>query len=215
MAASTLFQKLWQRHVVDESPDEPSLLYIDRHLVYEVTSLQAFEGLRLSGRTPRRPETVLATVDHNVPTTARSLGIPDPLALLQVEQLSFNCTEFGITEFGLGDRSQGIIHVVGPEQGATLPGMTVVAGDSHTSTHGAFAEFAFGVGTSEVEHVLATQCLSLSKLKTMNVQVDGVLPDGLTAKDLILAFIGQAGARVAMRQHAGTRYLSGVPPALR
>ena len=189
----TLFDKLWQRHVVHESPDGPSLLYVDRHLVYEVTSPQAFEGLRLAGRKPWRRETVLATADHNVPTTGRERGITDPLARIQVAQLSRNCAEFGITEYGLDDRRQGIIHVIGPEQGATLPGMTVVAGDSHTSTHGAFAALAFGVGTSEVEHVLATQCLSVQKMKPMQVQVEGRLPPGVTAKDLILAIIGQLG----------------------
>lgn len=196
MTARTLFEKLWQRHVVSEPPageDGPTLLYIDRHLVYEVTSPQAFEGLRLSGRKPWRPETVIATADHNVPTTARDQGIADPFSRIQVEQLDRNCAEFGITEFGLGDRRQGIIHVIGPEQGATLPGMTVVAGDSHTSTHGAFGALAFGVGTSEVEHVLATQCLAVRKMKTMLVKVDGALPAGVTAKDLILDIIGRIG----------------------
>jgi len=193
MSALTLVEKLWQRHVVDETPDGTSLLYIDRQLVYEVTSPQAFEGLRLSGRKPWRRETVLATADHNVPTTSRAQGIADPLSRMQVDQLTKNCDEFGITEFGLKDRRQGIIHVIGPEQGATLPGMTVVAGDSHTSTHGAFAALAFGVGTSEVEHVLATQCLSIKKMKPMLVKVDGDLPAGVTAKDLILAIIGQIG----------------------
>jgi 3-isopropylmalate/(R)-2-methylmalate dehydratase large subunit len=196
MEARTLFAKLWQRHVVSEpapGEDGPTLLYIDRHLVYEVTSPQAFEGLRRAGRKPWRSETVIATADHNVPTTARQLGIADPFSRVQVEQLDRNCAEFGITEFRLGDRRQGIIHVIGPEQGATLPGMTVVAGDSHTSTHGAFGALAFGVGTSEVEHVLATQCLSLRKMKTMRVRVDGELPPGTTAKDLILAIIGRIG----------------------
>ena len=193
MGASTLLDKLWRRHIVEETADGPSLLYIDRQLVYEVTSPQAFEGLRLALRKPWRRRTVLATPDHNVPTTARDRGVADPLARIQIEQLSRNCKEFGITEFGLGDPRQGIIHVMGPEQGATLPGMTVVAGDSHTSTHGAFAALAFGVGTSEVEHVLATQCLLLSKLKAMNVRVDGVLPAGVTAKDLVLAIIGRIG----------------------
>ena len=172
----TLFEKIWRRHVVQESDDGAALLYVDRQLVYEVTSPQAFEGLRLAGRKPWRRETVLATADHNVPTTARSVGIKDPMSRVQVEQLTINCKEFGITEFGLRDRRQGIIHVIGPEQGATLPGMTVVAGDSHTSTHGAFAALAFGVGTSEVEHVLATQCLLLRKMKPMLVRVDGALP---------------------------------------
>ncbi len=189
----TLFDKLWQRHVVLEDPGGPSLLYVDRQLVYEVTSPQAFEGLRLSGRTPWRRETVLATADHNVPTTSRKAGIADPLARIQVAQLGKNCAEFDIVHFGLDDRRQGIIHVIGPEQGATLPGMTVVAGDSHTSTHGAFAALAFGVGTSEVEHVLATQCLSVQKMKPMLIRVDGDLPPGVTAKDLILAIIARLG----------------------
>ncbi|MCP3705641.1 3-isopropylmalate dehydratase large subunit [Paraburkholderia sp. CNPSo 3274] len=190
---TTLVEKLWQRHVVHEAVDGPALLYVDRHLVYEVTSPQAFEGLRLSGRKPWRAQTVLATADHNVPTTARSQGIADPLSRIQVEQLSRNCKEFGITEFGLTDTRQGIIHVIGPEQGATLPGMTVVAGDSHTSTHGAFGALAFGVGTSEVEHVLATQCLSVGRMTPMLVRVDGELPSGVTAKDLILHIIGVIG----------------------
>jgi len=203
----TLFDKIWQRHVVQETAGGASLLYVDRQLVYEVTSPQAFEGLRLAGRMPWRRETVLATADHNVPTTTRSEGIADPLSRLQVEQLGINCREFGITEFGLRDRRQGIIHVIGPEQGATLPGMTIVAGDSHTSTHGAFAALAFGVGTSEVEHVLATQCLSLRKMKPMLVQVDGALRPGVGAKDLILAIIaklGTAGATGYAIEFAGT-----------
>ena len=189
----TLFDKLWQRHVVHEEPGGPSLLYVDRQLVYEVTSPQAFEGLRLAGRQPWRRETVLATADHNVPTTSRKLGIADPLSRMQVEQLGKNCAEFGVALFDLKDRRQGIIHVIGPEQGATLPGMTVVAGDSHTSTHGAFAALAFGVGTSEVEHVLATQCLSVAKMLPMLLNVEGALPRGVTAKDLVLAIIGQLG----------------------
>jgi len=193
----TLFEKLWQRHTVSEDPSGTALLYIDRHLVYEVTSPQAFEGLRLSGRKPWRRETVLATPDHNVPTTPRQRApgadILDPLARIQVEQLDTNCREFGITEFALGDRRQGIIHIVGPEQGATLPGMTVVAGDSHTSTHGAFGALAFGIGTSDVEHVLATQCLSIGRMKTLLVTVDGALASGVSAKDLILHIIGRIG----------------------
>jgi len=203
----TLFEKIWRRHVVQVSDDGAALLYVDRQLVYEVTSPQAFEGLRLAGRQPWRRETVLATADHNVPTTARSVGIKDPMSRMQVEQLTINCKEFGITEFGLRDRRQGIIHVIGPEQGATLPGMTVVAGDSHTSTHGAFAALAFGVGTSEVEHVLATQCLLLRKMKPMLVRVDGALHPGVSAKDLILAIIGQlgtAGATGCAIEFAGT-----------
>ncbi|MCY1260574.1 3-isopropylmalate dehydratase large subunit [compost metagenome] len=193
MMGTTLVEKLWRRHVVHEAADGPTLLYVDRHLVYEVTSPQAFEGLRLSGRKPRHARTVLATADHNVPTTTRAEGIADPLSRIQVEQLSRNCEEFGITEFGLADRRQGIIHVVGPEQGATLPGMTVVAGDSHTSTHGAFGALAFGVGTSEVEHVLATQCLSVGRMTPMLVRIEGELPAGVTAKDLILHIIGRIG----------------------
>jgi 3-isopropylmalate/(R)-2-methylmalate dehydratase large subunit len=188
-----LFDKIWQRHVVDQGEDGTALLYIDRHLVYEVTSPQAFEGLRLSGRKPWRRKTVLATADHNVPTTSRAHGIADLFSRVQIDQLTKNCNEFGITEFGLKDPRQGIIHVIGPEQGATLPGMTVVAGDSHTSTHGAFAALAFGVGTSEVEHVLATQCLSIKPMKPMLVRVNGNLPRRVTAKDLILAIIGTIG----------------------
>jgi 3-isopropylmalate/(R)-2-methylmalate dehydratase large subunit len=195
--ALTLFDKLWQRHLVDVTDDGEALIYVDRHLVYEVTSPQAFEGLRQEGRRPWRPETVLATADHNVPTTqAERAGvnhIVDPLSRMQVSQLTANCQEFGITEFGLGDLRQGIIHVVGPEQGATLPGMTVVAGDSHTSTHGAFGALAFGVGTSDVEHVLATQCLVLRPMRSMLVQVDGALGPGVSAKDLVLHIIGRLG----------------------
>ena len=193
----TLYDKLWQRHLVDLTDDGEALIYVDRHLVYEVTSPQAFEGMRLADRRPWRSETVLATADHNVPTTkAERAGvenISDPLSRIQVKQLTANCREFGITEFGLGDLRQGIIHVVGPEQGATLPGMTVVAGDSHTSTHGAFGALAFGVGTSDVEHVLATQCLVLRPMLRMLVQVDGALGKGISAKDLVLHIIGRLG----------------------
>jgi 3-isopropylmalate/(R)-2-methylmalate dehydratase large subunit len=193
----TLFDKLWQSHLVDVTEDGEALLYIDRHLVYEVTSPQAFEGLRLSARKPWRPETVLACADHNVPTTPAertSLArIADPLSRAQVAQLGENCREFGITFYGLNEPRQGIIHVVGPEQGATLPGMTVVAGDSHTSTHGAFGALAFGVGTSDVEHVLATQCLALRPMKRMLVQIDGPLTAGVSAKDLVLHLIGLLG----------------------
>ena len=206
-APRTLLEKLWDAHVVDQADDGTALLYVDRQLVYEVTSPQAFEGLREAGRRPWRSETVLATADHNVPTTRRHLGIADPLARRQVEQLGVNCAQFGILEFGLADRRQGIIHIIGPEQGATLPGMTVVAGDSHTSTHGAFAALAFGVGTSEVEHVLATQCLSIAPMRPMLVRVDGTLPGGVTAKDLILAIIGRlgtAGATGYAIEFAGT-----------
>ena len=193
----TLFDKLWQSHLVTETPDGPTLLYVDRHLVYEVTSPQAFEAIRVAGRKPWRAETVLAVADHNVPTLAAERtsidAIADPLSRIQVAQLTKNCDEFGITSYGIHNPRQGIIHVVGPEQGATLPGMTVVAGDSHTSTHGAFAALAFGVGTSEVEHVLATQCLSVNKMKPMLVRVEGALPVGVTAKDLVLAIIGKVG----------------------
>ncbi|WP_159917641.1 3-isopropylmalate dehydratase large subunit [Pantoea sp. 18069] len=201
MQATTLFEKLWSSHVVEHRPSGEDLLYIDRHLVYEVTSPQAFEGLRLAGRSAWKPGSVLATVDHNVSTLPAgrdmSAGIADPMAKVQIEQLDTNCREFGIAQFGLRDRRQGIIHVVGPEQGATLPGMTVVAGDSHTSTHGAFAALAFGVGTSEVEHVLATQCLVMSKPRAMQVRCEGRMPEGTGAKDLILhiiSVIGTAGA---------------------
>ncbi len=159
MGSQTLFEKIWYQHVVREEPDGTTLLYIDRHLVHEVTSPQAFEGLRLAGRIPRRPQAALAVPDHNVPTTDRTLGIADPMSALQVSTLEHNCTEFGITYYGMQDIRQGIVHVIGPEQGLTLPGMTIVCGDSHTSTHGAFGALAFGIGTSEVEHVLATQCL--------------------------------------------------------
>lgn len=193
MQPSTLLDKLWSRHVVAER-GEAALLYVDRHLVYEVTSPQAFAGLRQSGRRPWRSDSVLATADHNVPTASHSEVIADPLSRRQVDQLSENCREFGITLFPLGDRRQGIVHVIGPEQGATLPGMTVAAGDSHTSTHGAFAALAFGVGTSEVEHILATQCLWVDRMKSLRVNVDGVLPDGVGAKDLILAVIARLGA---------------------
>ncbi|MBP0590448.1 3-isopropylmalate dehydratase large subunit [Paraburkholderia sp. LEh10] len=193
MSGTTLFEKIWASHVVSEADDGTALLYVDRHLVYEVTSPQAFEGLCISGRKPWRSSTVLATADHNVPTTGRAHGIADPLSRMQVEQLDKNCAQFNVVQFGLRDRRQGIIHVVGPEQGATLPGMTIVAGDSHTSTHGAFAALAFGVGTSEVEHVLATQCLSMKRMRPMLVRVDGNLPRGVTAKDLALRIIGTLG----------------------
>ncbi len=193
----TLFDKLWQSHLIDEIPDGECLIYVDRHLVYEVTSPQAFEGLRLSNRQPWRPSTTIAVADHNVPTTAAQRtsvdAIEDPLSRAQVRQLGLNCQEFGITFHGLGQKTQGIIHVVGPEQGATLPGMTVVAGDSHTSTHGAFGALAFGVGTSDVEHVLATQCLAIRPMKRMQVRVEGPLAAGLTAKDLVLHIIGVLG----------------------
>ena len=193
MAAKTLYDKLWDAHLVRQDSDGTSLIYIDRHLVHEVTSPQAFEGLRLAGRKPWRVEANLATADHNVPTTDRHKGIADPVSRLQVDTLDRNCADFGITEFGMGDVRQGIVHVVGPEQGATLPGMTVVCGDSHTSTHGAFGALAFGIGTSEVEHVLATQCLIQKKSRAMLVSVDGRVGAGVTAKDIVLAIIGEIG----------------------
>ncbi len=194
MIARTLFEKLWTRHVVRDNADGSALLYVDRHLIYEVTSPQAFDGLREHRRVAWRPATVLATCDHNVPTTSRAAEIDDPLSRMQVETLDRNCRQFGLTQFGYRDPRQGIIHVIGPEQGATLPGMTIVAGDSHTSTHGAFAALAFGVGTSDVEHVLATQCLSLAKPSTMRVWIEGKLAGGVFAKDLVLAVIGRLGA---------------------
>ncbi|KAA0696589.1 3-isopropylmalate dehydratase large subunit [Halopseudomonas laoshanensis] len=196
MSAKTLYDKLWDNHIVKQRDDGSALLYIDRHLLHEVTSPQAFEGLRLAGRKPWRIDANLATPDHNVPTTNRAAGvsgISDLVSKLQVTTLDDNCTDFGILEFKMTDRRQGIVHVVGPEQGATLPGMTVVCGDSHTATHGAFAALAHGIGTSEVEHVLATQCLVAKKMKNMLVQVDGELGFGVTAKDIVLAVIGQIG----------------------
>ena len=193
LALRTLYDKLWDSHVVHREEDGTCLVYIDRHLLHEVTSPQAFAGLRLAGRKPWRLSTNLAVVDHNVPTTDRSLGIDDPTSRLQVETLDANVHEYGVTYFNINDIRQGIVHVIGPEQGATLPGMTVVCGDSHTSTHGAFACLAFGIGTSEVEHTLATQTLMTRKMKNMLVQVDGELPRGVTAKDVILAIIGRIG----------------------
>ncbi|MEX1082478.1 MAG: 3-isopropylmalate dehydratase large subunit [Halofilum sp. (in: g-proteobacteria)] len=193
MAGKTLYDKIWDQHVVHEHGGGSALLYIDRHMVHEVTSPQAFEGLRLAGRQPWRTGSVLATADHNVPTVGRAGGIRDALARTQVETLDRNCGEHGIQLFGMGDQRQGIVHVIGPEQGATLPGMTIVCGDSHTATHGAFGALAFGIGTSEVEHVLATQCLMQHKAKNMLVQVDGELGPGVTAKDVMLAIIGHIG----------------------
>jgi 3-isopropylmalate/(R)-2-methylmalate dehydratase large subunit len=187
----TLFQKIWDNHVVHAEEGRQTILYIDLHLVHEVTSAQAFEGLRLSGRKVRRPERTIATADHNVPTSDRSLPIADPISKQQIDTLRTNCRDFGITHFDLDDPRQGIVHVIGPEQGYTQPGMTIVCGDSHTSTHGAFGALAFGIGTSEVEHVLATQTLLQSKPKTMELRVDGRLGRGVTAKDLVLYLIGQ------------------------
>jgi 3-isopropylmalate/(R)-2-methylmalate dehydratase large subunit len=191
--ARTLYDKIWDDHVVDTQPDGTCLLYIDRHLVHEVTSPQAFEGLRVAGRKVRQPEKTLAVVDHNVPTTDRSHGIADPEAATQVAALAQNAKDFGIEYYSELDARQGIVHIIGPEQGFTLPGTTIVCGDSHTSTHGAFGALAHGIGTSEVEHVLATQTLIQKKAKNMRVSVDGALPAGVTAKDIILAIIGEIG----------------------
>jgi len=193
MSSKTLYDKLWDAHLVRQDDNGTALIYIDRHLIHEVTSPQAFEGLRLAGRKPWRTDSILAVPDHNVPTTDRAAGISDPISRLQVETLDQNCAELGITEFLMNDPRQGIVHVIGPEQGATLPGMTVVCGDSHTSTHGAFGALAFGIGTSDVEHVLATQCLILKKSGNLEIRVDGQLAAGVSAKDVILAIIGQIG----------------------
>src|SRR5208337_2433348 len=194
-APRTLFEKVWEQHVVAEPEGEPALIYIDLHLLHEVTSPQAFDGLRIAGRKLRRPDRHLATVDHNVPTTSAQdrLMIVDQISAAQVNALRKNCAEFGIEFFDVQDASQGIVHMIGPELGATKPGKTIVCGDSHTSTHGAFGALAIGIGTSEVEHVLATQCLQQHKPKAMRVRVDGRLPEGVTAKDLALAIIGKIG----------------------
>jgi 3-isopropylmalate/(R)-2-methylmalate dehydratase large subunit len=192
MQAKTLYEKLFESHIVREDAGT-YLIYIDRHLVHEVTSPQAFEGLRINHRPVWRNKSILAVPDHNVPTTDRSLGISDPISKIQVETLDENCKYFGLTQFPMNDNRQGIVHVIGPEQGSTLPGMTIVCGDSHTSTHGAFGALAMGIGTSEVEHVLATQCLILKKFKTMEVRVEGRLNKGITAKDIALALIGKIG----------------------
>ncbi len=193
MSGKTLYDKLWDSHVVRNNPDGTAIIYIDRHLVHEVTSPQAFEGLRLADRRPWRIDANLAVADHNVPTTDRSAGISDPVSRLQVDTLDSNCRTYGITEFDMNDPRQGIVHVIGPEQGATLPGMTVVCGDSHTSTHGALGALAQGIGTSEVEHVLATQTLVQQKSRSMLVRVNGELGPGVTAKDMVLAIIGRIG----------------------
>ncbi|OUT61773.1 3-isopropylmalate dehydratase large subunit [Stieleria bergensis] len=192
-APRTLLDKIWDQHVVDQPKSGPAILYIDLHLVHEVTSPQAFEGLRINNRPVRRPERTLATPDHNVPTTDRSLPIADPISRKQIETLRSNCKEFGVTLFDIGDVRQGIVHVIGPENGYTQPGMTIVCGDSHTATHGAFGALAFGIGTSEVEHVLATQTLLQFKPKNFELRVDGSLAKGVTAKDMILYLIGQIG----------------------
>lgn len=193
MKPQTLFDKIWTAHLVREEPGQPSLLYIDRHLVHEVTSPQAFEGLRLAGRRVRRPDLTFATMDHNIPTADRQLPIRDPIAARQVRALEENCRDFDITLFDLNSPYQGIVHIIGPELGLTLPGLTLVCGDSHTSTHGAFGALAFGIGTSEVEHVLATQCLLQDKPRTLLVQVEGRRPYGVEAKDIILSIIGRIG----------------------
>ena len=198
MAGKTLYDKLWDQHLVTQREDGTALIYIDRHLIHEVTSPQAFEGLRIAGRKPWRTAANIATPDHNVPTTTVERlegleGIEDEISRIQIQTLDDNCDELGITEFKINDIRQGIVHVVGPEQGATLPGMTVVCGDSHTSTHGALGALAHGIGTSEVEHVLATQCLLAKKMKNMLIRIDGKLRNGVTAKDLVLAIIGKIG----------------------
>src|SRR5579862_4320224 len=190
---ATMSEKVWERHVVHRAEGEPDLLYIDLHLIHEVTSPQAFDGLRLNGRGVRRPDLTVATMDHNVPTTGLDRPLEDPISARQMEVLAANCAEFGIELYPMGDRRQGIVHVIGPEQGLTQPGMVIVCGDSHTSTHGAFGALAFGIGTSEVELVLATQCLPQKTPKTYEVRVDGRLAPGVSAKDIILALIAQIG----------------------
>src|SRR2546423_4041989 len=191
--ARTLFEKIWDAHLVAQPAGRSSILYIDLHLVHEVTSPQAFDGLRANGRRVRQPLRTVATVDHNIPTTPRGQPIADPIAAKQIEALQRNCREFGVPLFDIDSPDQGIVHVIGPELGISQPGMTIVCGDSHTSTHGAFGSLAFGIGTSEVEHVLATQCLPQRKPKTMQIDVRGKLPEGVTAKDLALGIIGRIG----------------------
>ena len=206
MTAKTLYDKIWDSHLVHEAPGEASVLYIDRHLVHEVTSPQAFEGLRDAGRKVRRPDLTLAVADHNVPTTDRRKGIADPESAQQVAQLETNARDFGIEYLSMNDIRQGIVHIVGPEQGWTLPGTTIVCGDSHTSTHGAFGALAFGIGTSEVEHVLATQTLPMGRAKNMRVTITGKLPLGVTAKDMalaVIACIGTAGGTGYVVEYAG------------
>ncbi|CAN5278456.1 3-isopropylmalate dehydratase large subunit [soil metagenome] len=207
MSGRTLFEKVWDSHLVRESPGEPDLLYVDMHLVHEVTSPQAFDSLRMNGRTVRRPDLTLATIDHGVPTANRHLGITDPMSKIQIDALIRNCEEFGVKLFGLDDPRSGIVHIIGPEQGITQPGMLIVCGDSHTSTHGALGALAFGIGTSEVEHVLATQTLSQEKPLSMAVTVDGELPTGVAAKDIILgviAHIGTGGATGHVIEYRGS-----------
>ncbi len=191
--SQTLSEKVWERHVVHRADGEPDLLYVDLHLVHEVTSPQAFDGLRLHGRTVRRPDLTVSTIDHNNPTTSRDRPVEDPISAKQMEVLARNCAEFGIQLYGMGDPGRGIVHVIGPEHGLTQPGLTIVCGDSHTSTHGAFGALAFGIGTSEVEHVLATQTLPQVKPGTMAITVDGSLGAGVTAKDLVLTVIARIG----------------------
>src|SRR5947208_2223676 len=193
MPPKTLYQKIWDNHVVWEEPGQPALIYIDRHLIHEGTSPQAFAGLRAEGRKVRRPDLTFAVMDHSVPTTDRTLPILDNDAKLQFDALEKNCREFGVRLFDINSRNQGIVHIIGPELGITQPGQTLVCGDSHTSTHGAFGTLAFGIGTSEVEHVLATQCLAQSRSKTLHILVHGRRPKGVTAKDIILAIIGKIG----------------------
>src|SRR5229473_201736 len=203
----TLFEKVWDAHVVRAGRTEPTLLYIDLHLVHEVTSPQAFDGLRVANRKVRRPSLTFATIDHNVPTTDRALPITDAIAAKQIEVLRSNCADFDIQLFDINSSEQGIVHVIGPELGLTRPGMTIVCGDSHTSTHGAFGALAFGIGTSEVEHVLATQCLPQNKPKTFRINVEGELPYGVTAKDIVLDIIGRigtAGATSHVIEYAGS-----------
>ncbi|MSQ22637.1 MAG: 3-isopropylmalate dehydratase large subunit, partial [Dehalococcoidia bacterium] len=189
----TMFQKIWDDHVVYQEPNGPAILYVDLHLVHEVTTPQAFDGLRMSGRKVRRPDLTIATLDHNVPTADRHLPIADPISRQQVEALERNCRDFGITLYDMHSPGQGIVHIIGPEQGYTQPGKTIVCGDSHTATHGALGALAIGIGTSEVEHALATQCLRQSKPKAMEIRANGLLPYGVTAKDLILGIIGKIG----------------------
>src|SRR5271169_3284634 len=203
----TLFEKVWESHLVAEPANEPALVYIDLHLVHEVTSPQAFEGLRLTGRKLRRPDRTVATVDHNVPTTPNRLIIEDAIAAKQIDTLRQNCIDFGVELYDIESPNQGIVHVIGPELGLTKPGMTIVCGDSHTSTHGAFGALAFGIGTSEVEHVMATQTLPQDKPRTFRISIEGALPTGVTAKDIILYIIGQigtAGATGYVVEYAGS-----------
>ena len=204
-----MFDKIWEQHLVHDEPGRQSLLYIDLHLVHEVTSPQAFEGLRLAGRKLRRPELTVATQDHNVPTTDRSLPIADPISRQQIETLRANCREFGVKLYDLNDIHQGIVHVIGPELGLTQPGMTIVCGDSHTATHGAFGALAFGIGTSEVEHVMATQTLIQTRPKTCELRINGKLAPGVTSKDLILYLIGKLTTSGGIETISSSHVVSG------